>query len=395
MASELHIGLLELQQMISDALGDAFVQTLWLKAEISEVKVNYSGHCYLTLVEKDGDSVVAKSSAVIWASTFRTLKPYFESGTGRQLSAGMSVLLRVQVQYSALYGLSLVVYDIDPSFTVGELELERQRTIARLQEEGMFEMNSSLALPTLPRRFAIITSETAAGYRDFMRHLHENEFGFRFDTTLFPAVMQGEACPESIVSALDEISERLEDFDAVLIMRGGGGAMDLTCFDNYDLAVNVAQFPLPVLTGVGHDHDYHVVDMVAHTYVKTPTALADMIIDIFSGEWARLDSAVQRMRLALRSNYEAQKAAVESWKMRVCNAASSRVVKERSRVDLLEARIKAADPEKILAKGFAAVSRKGEKVASAAVLSAGDDVRLLFGDGTVDCRVLRTDSKLK
>lgn len=389
MANENQIGLLELQRMISDALEERFSRMVWLKAEISEVKVNYSGHCYLTLVEKDRESVVAKSPAVIWASTFRTLGPYFESGTGRQLSSGMSVLLRVQVQYSALYGLSLIVCDIDPSFTVGELELERQRTIARLKTEGMFDMNSSLVLPALPRRFAVITSGTAAGYRDFMRHLHENEFGFSFRTTLFPAVMQGDACPGSIISALDKVSERLGEFDAVLIMRGGGGAMDLTCFDNYDLAVNVAQFPIPVLTGVGHDHDYHVIDMVAHTNVKTPTALADMIIDIFSGEYARLESLVQRMQFSLRLRCESQNASVDSWKMRIYNAASARIMAESGRIDLLDARIKAADPAEILAKGFAAVSRDGGRVVSAGAVSPGDEVRLLFRDGAVDCKVLK------
>ena len=316
------IGLLALQEQVKEALEERFFESVWLQAEISELKQNPSGHCYLTLVEKDprSNALLAKASAVVWASTWRMVKPYFESQAGRALAPGMSVLVRVQVSYSALYGFSLVIYDIDPSFTVGELELARQRTIARLEAEGMFGMNAALPLPPLPRRLAVISSATAAGYRDFLRHLSENEYGFRFLTRLFPAVMQGAEAPASIIAALDAVAAEVESaagsqaapFDAVLILRGGGGAMDLVCFDDYDLAVNVAQFPLPVLTAIGHDHDFHVVDMVAHTHVKTPTALADWLIDRFSAEEWQVESLLQRLHLAVRSKAEAQRGVLEA-----------------------------------------------------------------------------------
>ena len=320
------LGLLALQSRIKEALDDTFLETVWLQAEISELKQNPSGHCYLTLVEKDprSNALVAKASAVVWASTWRMVKPYFAAQAGRPLEAGLSVLVRVQVSYSPVYGLSLVVYDIDPSFTVGQLELARQRTIARLQAEGMFDMNSQLELPPLPRRLAVISSATAAGYRDFMRHLEGNEYGFRFRTRLFQAVMQGTEAPASIIAALDAVAAEADAFDAVLILRGGGGAMDLVCYDDYDLAVNVAQFPLPVLTGIGHDHDYHIVDQVAHTHVKTPTALADWIVERFAAEAWQVESLLQRLHLAVRSKAVRQQGVIDALALRVSHAATTR-----------------------------------------------------------------------
>jgi exodeoxyribonuclease VII large subunit len=272
--------LYQLQSDISEVLAEAFTDSIWVRSEVSECSVNRSGHCYLTLVEKEEESgrLLAKCSAVIWAQTYRILSAHFRSVTGSDIVAGMNVLLKVQVNYNELYGLSLNVRDIDPSFTVGNLELERQKTIAHLSEQGMMELNSSLELPTLPRRLAVISAESAAGYRDFIQHLHGNAYGFAFATTLFSAPMQGVEAPAGIIAALDTIAQRTAEFDAVLILRGGGSVMDLVCFDDYDLALNVAQFPLPVLTGIGHDKDYHVIDMVACHNLKTPTALADFLL---------------------------------------------------------------------------------------------------------------------
>ena len=383
------LGLLALQSRIKEALDDTFLKTVWLQAEISELKQNPSGHCYLTLVEKDPHSkaLLARASAVVWASTWRMVRPYFETQTGRPLEAGMSVLVRVQLSYSVLYGLSLVVYDIDPSFTVGELELARQRTIARLQAEGMFDMNGQLPLPLLPRRLAVISSPAAAGWRDFRRQLENNEYGFRFLLRLFPAVMQGDAAPESIIAALDLVAEAAGDFDAVLVLRGGGGAMDLVCFDDYDLAVNVAQFPLPVLTAIGHDHDYHIIDQVAHTYLKTPTALADWLLDRFAGEAWRLDTLVQRLHLAARTHATALTGALDALKLRLIHAVIDKHSDALHSLDLLERRIDAANPRRALDRGFLIALRNGRRASAAAAFSPGDRLSLLFRDGSVEAEV--------
>lgn len=390
------IGLLALQEQIKQALGETFFETVWLQAEISELKQNPSGHCYLTLVEKDvrSSALLARSPAVIWASAWRMIKPYFEAQAGRPLEPGLSVLVRVQVSYSALYGLSLVIYDIDPSFTVGELELARQRTIARLESEGMFGMNALLPLPVLPHRLAVISSATAAGYRDFLRHLEENEYGFRFRTKLFPAVMQGDEAPESIIAALDAVALEETGFDAVLILRGGGGAMDLACFDDYELAVNVAQFPLPVLTAIGHDHDYHIIDRVAHTYVKTPTALADWLVDRFAGAWWQLDSLSQRLQLAVRSKAARQQGVVDALVLRLSHAASARYGDALRRVEALALRLDAVDPRRALDRGFLIALRNGRRASAATAFTPGDRLTLLFRDGSVEAEVrsVRPDS---
>lgn len=383
MIEQENISLLELQEMIGDSLRGSFSDTLWLRAEISELKQNPSGHCYLTLVENDPDSgrLAAKASAIIWASTYRSLKPYFRLSTGSDLAVGMNVLVKVQVQYSQLYGLSLIIYDIDPSFTAGALELEKQRTIARLKEEGLFDLNSMLPLPRLPRSFAVITSDTAAGWRDFRNHLLGNDFDYKFKLELFAAVMQGSEAPTSVVKALDRVAERMDEFDAVLIMRGGGGAMDLACFDDYEMASNIAQFPLPVLTGIGHDHDYHVADMVAHTYVKTPTALADNIIDIFSSEDYLISSLSQRLQLSLKGKFSKEMAALERWPLRMKAAFDRRLAQEMRRLDRLESGVAAADPGAILSKGYVLALKDGRKISCGADLASGDELSLLFSDG--------------
>ena len=389
------IGLAALQEQVKKTLEGVFFETLWLQAEISELKQNPSGHCYMTLVEKDPESnaLLAKAPAIAWASSWRMIRPYFESQTGRALAPGMSVLVRVQVSYSALYGLSLVVYDIDPSFTVGELELARQRTIARLQEEGMFGMNALLPLPALPRRLAVISSATAAGYRDFCRHLDENEYGFKFGVRLFRALMQGTEAPASIIAALDAVAAEAESFDAVMILRGGGGAMDLVCFDDYDLAVNIAQFPLPVLTAIGHDHDYHVADMVAHTHVKTPTALADWLIERFSSEDWQVDLLQQRLHLAVRAKAEAQRGVLESVRLRIAHAVELRHGEAFHALDLLQQRLEAVDPQRALDRGFLIALKNGRRAASAASFASGDRLTLLFRDGIVEAEVSDIDLK--
>ena len=271
-----NISLYQLQERIKRGVEESVPGYIWITAEISDVNNNVSGHCYLDLVDyKDGEKgISAKARGMIWANTYRILRPYFETTTGSALKAGMKVLIKVQVQYSILYGLGLTISDIDPTFTIGGLELIRQKTIQQLQNDGCFELNSKLQLPLLPRNLAIISSPTAAGYRDFMNHLNQNEFGLSFNTELYQAQMQGDEAPQSIINALDKIHNSNIKYDAVIIIRGGGAVTDLVCFDDYELCVNIAQYPLPVITGIGHEHAYYIADMVAHTYLNTPIAVA-------------------------------------------------------------------------------------------------------------------------
>lgn len=383
------ITLSDLQTMIGNAIGKALPDYVWITAEIGEVKEHPNGHCYLDLIDysQDGNGVLAKARAVIWSSSYKVLKPFFETSTGSSLQEGMHLLMRVQVQYSNLYGLSLIVNDIDPSFTVGELELLKQKTIARLKQEGMFDMNSSLELPVLPKRFAIISSITAAGYIDFTRHLAQNEEGFVFYTKLFSAPMQGEEAPAGIINALDEVAAELavneREYDAVILVRGGGAAMDLACFDDYNLAVNIAQFPIPVITGIGHDIDFHICDMVANKWLKTPTAVADYILEIFQREAAYIGSLSTRLALALSGKIKEQQGLLLRASDRIENAVRSRIVMERNKLGRFEDRLKSALPADIISKGFGVVYVNGKRAKQISEINEGDDLEILMTDGSV------------
>ena len=287
--------LYQLQLQVKSSLDNTFSMPVWVKAEISEITVNRSGHCYLDLVETEQgtDTVIARCRATIWSYTFRMLKPYFETTTGQAFAQGLKVLLQGKVEYHEVFGFSLNIRDIDPVYTLGDMARQRREIIQKLQENGVFEMNKELDLPIVAQRIAIISSPTAAGLQDFMDQLHNNPHRFVFYTKLFPAVMQGTEAPRSIMNALDLIYEYEDMFDAVVIIRGGGAQIDLACFDQYDLAFHVAQFPLPVITGIGHDKDDTVIDMVAHTRMKTPTAVAEFLISgalQFSQQLAELEN---------------------------------------------------------------------------------------------------------
>lgn len=275
-----HLTLSDLNYLIKESLELAFPEQVWVIAEIGELKVNRTGHCYLELVEKDenSDEISARSRATIWSWQFRFIQPYFETTTGQKLQAGLKVLVSVSIEFHEVYGISLNIKDIDPNYTLGDLARKRQEVINRLIEEGVFEMNKEIELADIPSRIAIISSPTAAGYEDFMNQLHHNDSGYKFYTKLFTATMQGNDAANSIVMALDQIYQLEEHFDAVAIIRGGGSQLDLNCFDQYELALNIAQFPLPVLTGIGHEKDESVADLVAHTQLKTPTAVAEFLI---------------------------------------------------------------------------------------------------------------------
>ena len=360
------IDLFTLQTEVRQSLESSFPARVWVRAEVSAVKVRGGGHCYLELSQSDESGLVAKASAIIWASRYRVLGPYFESVAGSPLQPGITVLLRVQVNYSQLYGLSLIVDDIDASCTLGEKEKERLATIERLKKEGLLDRQKSLEMTALPYRLAVVSAPDAAGYRDFERHLKGNAYGFVLETVLYEAVMQGASAPESISDALKAAASAEKPFDAVLVLRGGGSNLDLSCFDDYSLASAIATCPVPILTAVGHDQDFHICDMVAWRYVKTPTALADTFIEIYADEDQYISSFAGRLKTAFLNKISLM----------------------GSRVDVLESGIAGADPRRILSRGYALVVDDGGVVMkNAAGHSAGDNVKVMFADGTLDCRV--------
>ena len=389
-----YIDLFELQTRLKEGVECLFPSRLWVKTEISAVKVRPGGHCWLELSQSDDKGLTAKASAVIWSSRYRMLAPYFESVTGSPLSEGMSVLVEVQVNFSQLYGLSLVVNDIDAEFSLGVKEIERQKTIDRLVREGLMGLQKELEVPALPYRLAVISAEDAAGYRDFVKHIGENPYGFRYDITLYPALMQGTGCPSSIISAMDAVLESGIGYDAVLVLRGGGSRLDLACFDDYSLAAVIAQFPLPVYTAIGHDQDYHVCDMVSYMNLKTPTALADELISIYEEEDARLSSLATRMKMTVSGRFTMAEASLSMLKARIFNGFSMKISAMESVLHVLDARIKAADPRTILERGYSlALDGDGRVMKEAAGMTEGDLMSVMFADGTVRCVVKSVDLK--
>ncbi len=273
-----HYSLFELNKEISEVLSANLEPSYWVIAEISQVQVNQKGHCYLEIVEKESNQIKAKMRATIWSYTYRNLITWFENMTRQTLKPGMEILFNAVIQYHEVYGMSLNIKDIDANYTLGERARKRTETIEQLKEDGVFDMNRQLELPTVPQRIAVISSSTAAGYGDFMDQLSNNSFSYQFEVQLFNATMQGKEAETSIISAMHKIFSSLNDFDLLVIIRGGGATTDLDCFDNYELCAHVAQFPIPVITGIGHDRDETICDMVAHTNLKTPTAVSEFLI---------------------------------------------------------------------------------------------------------------------
>ena len=294
-----HLSLVELNQLIKQAISAQLQPTYWVVAEIGELRVAQNGHCYLDLVEKGEDRLLAKVRATIWSYTFRTLQGWFEAMTGEALRPGLKILAQLEVKFHELYGLSVNIKDIDAQYTLGERARRRQEVIRQLISEGVYEMNKGLPLPVVPQRIAVISSPTAAGLGDFMDQLSHNRWRYQFDVQLFKATMQGEGAEESIVAALLNVYQRIEThgsvYDVVVIIRGGGAQVDLDCFDTYGLAAHIAQFPLPIITGIGHERDETVADLVAHTKMKTPTAVAEFLIDGLTTYDERMESYLQRI----------------------------------------------------------------------------------------------------
>lgn len=289
------LSLSQLSSIIKDIVNISLSQPIWVRGEISELRENRNGNCYLELIEKDSlsDKILAKFRAIIWDRTYRMLKPYFEQTTQSELKAGINVLVMVKVEYSDVYGISLYIMDIDPTYTVGNMEMRRAMVIQQLTADGVFEMNKELDFPLVPQRIAVISSETAAGYEDFCNQLNQNEWGFKFSVKLFKAYMQGDMAESSIIEAMEKIP--LNKFDVLVITRGGGSRSELSCFDSYNLTNNVCQFPLPVIAAIGHERDTSVVDLVAHTSVKTPTAAAAFIIERVAQYWRNMQAMFEQV----------------------------------------------------------------------------------------------------
>lgn len=313
------LSLTELQLIIKDSLYMALPGMYWVIAEISDIRENYSGHCYLELVEKlqDERSIRARVKAVIWSSRYRFLKSYFENATGETLRGGIKILARVKIEYHEIYGLSLVVSDIDPTFTLGEMALKRQQILKRLEEDGILTMNKELKFPVVPQRIAVISSKNAAGYTDFLNHLKGNSSGYIFYTTLIETPMQGSETEPGVINALERVASKIELFDTVVIIRGGGSQTDLSWFDNYNIAYYVTQFPLPVLTGIGHEKDLSVTDIVAHRSLKTPTAVADFLIECMSNAESHLNEMSSEIIKSSKEIFEMSRQRIESCRIRL------------------------------------------------------------------------------
>lgn len=345
-----YIDLFTLQARLKSVVEGLFPQRLWVKAEISSLSRKQNGHCYLELSQSEGGGVVAKTRATIWAFRWNMIDQRFRSVTGSSLEAGMEILASVQVSYHPLYGFSLNIDDIDPEFTLGANERRRQETIERLTREGLLDLQKRLRLPALPYSLAVISAPGAAGFGDFRHHLIDNEYGFVFNVRLFEALMQGDGAPASIMAAFAEILSSPVHYDAVLIMRGGGSDLDLGCFDDYDLAVTIARCPVPVFTAIGHDKDHHVADMVANTFVKTPTALADLFLDCYIAEDQRLGTLESRLMMSFNNRLAAMSSRVDLLEARVRRQADARVSDAMHKVEILGAALTKAVENRIVSQ---------------------------------------------
>ena len=398
--------LLELNGMVRATLECGMPDEYWVEAELAEARET-RGHCYMELVQKDGqtNTPVAKASAKCWKQTWAVLAPYFERTTGQPLHAGMKVLLRVYPNFHEAYGFSWIVTDIDPTFTVGDMARRRMEIIAALKEQGIFDMNRQLQLPMFAQRIAVISSETAAGYGDFYNQLTDNSYGFKFSVTLFPAIMQGERVEQSVIAALEHIYDNVDDYDCVVIIRGGGATSDMSGFDTLALAENVAQFPLPIITGIGHDRDESVLDMVSCIRVKTPTAAAAYLINHLSEVNDLIDNCNERIIRCATMRMEMQKMRLANLSERIPRVFSLVKVKQEARLDALNARLTSAiqhvldrqkhrlemlnqraaslDPKILLKRGYSITLKDGKAVHDKEMLTPGDEIETIFEKGTI------------
>ncbi len=373
-----------LNALVREAIEAELPDEYWVEAELSECRES-RGHCYMELVEKDENSntPIAKASAKCWKQTWAMVQPYFERTTGQPLRAGMKVLLKVYPQFHEAYGFSWIVTDIDPNYTLGDMAQRRQQIIQKLKEEGVFDLQRELVLPRFCQRIAVVSAATAAGYGDFCRQLMDNDYGLVFYPTLFPAIMQGEQVEQSVIAALNQINSQIEHFDVVVIIRGGGSTSDMSGFDTLPLAENVANFPLPVITGIGHDRDECVLDMVSNTRVKTPTAAAAFLITHLADTLQHVNEMQQRivyMFSMVKTNLEHQ---LERRYERICQAAHQRIIQERHHLDLAEQRTTLLDPALLLSRGYSITLHNGKAVRDPQQLESGDEIETRVEKGTI------------
>lgn len=427
------MSLQELNALVRKSIRLCLPDEYWVQAELSDVKVNYSGHCYLEFIQKDekSNALIAKARGIIWSNVFHQLRPYFEQETGQAFCSGIKVLVKVTVDFHELYGYSLTVVDIDPTYTLGDMARRRKEILHRLEEEGVLTLNKELPMAELPQRVAVISSATAAGFGDFKNQLLHNPDGFVFYPKLFPAVMQGEQVESSIIAALDRINRHIERWDVVVIIRGGGATSDLSGFDTYDLAANCAQFPLPIITGIGHERDDTIIDMVSHTRVKTPTAAAEYLVSCIRekaecldelttalyqdvpallnrekeklGQWISRFPAKVEMRLQ-REHFNQERVAgriQSAWntcylteryrlqiEQRLSMALASRVQQEKHRLTLIENQLTLADPSLLMQRGFSVTLKNGKAVKDISTLRPGDELTTRVANGEFKSKVL-------
>lgn len=372
----------ELCEWLQDIVGNEMPDRYWVRAEIASMSVR--GHCYMELVEKAENGILsAKVRATCWSNVYGMLSAYFAQETGQALHVGMQVLVEVSVEFHAVYGLSLNVWNIDPNYTLGGLAKQRQMTIQQLTEDGVMDLQKALELPSLVRRVAVISSPDAAGYGDFCDQLQHNRFGFAFHTQLYPAVMQGDMAARSVVQALRAVVEQVEEWDVVVIIRGGGASTDLSCFDDYNLASHCAQFPLPIVTGIGHTRDVSVVDMVVHTSVKTPTAAAEWLIQRVAVQIDRVGELMSRLQRAVQGFVNAEKHRLVYYQQRLVGTVYQAVVKEKGKLVLLDKTVDLHSPERIYKMGFSLTVANGKVLRHQADVQAGDVLQTHLQDGVV------------
>ena len=408
-----HFSLLELNRLVRATIEDTLCEQYWLEAEIGQIGEN-NGHCYLEFIQKvEGHNTpVARAKAKCWRNVWGTVRPYFEHTTGQTLTLGMKVLVLVHPDFHEAFGFSWIVDDIDPRFTLGDMARRRQEIIRQLKAEGVFDLNRELPLPLFTQRIAVISSSTAAGYGDFCRQLEENKRGFRFSVTLYESLMQGEGVERSIISALDKINAHIDDYDCVVIIRGGGATSDMSGFDSLLLAENVANFPLPVITGIGHDRDECILDMVSHTRVKTPTAAAAFLIDRLEQVARRIDDAADRITSYVQHRMEIEKIRLsraaeripilfslvkskqenkmETLNQRIASAVQRLIDRRRHTLDILEQRTKSLDPTLLLQRGYSITLVNGHALRSPSAVKPGDIIVTRLADGTVKSTVNET-----
>lgn len=387
--------LYSLNSLVREAVSNALPSRYWVIGELSEVREAVNGHCYIELIQRDEatNELVAKARGTIWARIYSLLRPYFLEQTGQAFAPGLKVLLQVGVSFHELYGYTLDVCDIEPSYTIGDMARKRQLVIKQLTDEGVINLNKELEFPLLPQRVAVISSSAAAGYGDFCDQLHNNDYGFVFYTKLFPAPMQGKGVEQGIIAALDRIAQNLELWDAVVIIRGGGAVSELSCFDTYELANNCAQFPLPIITGIGHRRDESVLDIVAHTSVKTPTAAAELLVHAMLSQAQWLSVVQQGLVESVRGRLDGEKHRLQSLVQRVPVATALFLQGLHHKLDLCQKYMEASSPERILALGYSITRVNGRAVRSIDDIQPGEEVVTHFSGGEFTSKVIDKNKK--